>query len=165
MNGKYIQELRDCEVEIMHIQQWIKKNVLDSNVRYLTSYAVIKACGTIEYVLKQMIFDRLSDGANVEAQNYFTKIILDASFNPSTGQMDRLLERLNSNWKKKFDQAIKGKKEKGELNSLVDLRNSFAHGSVITASINDVMNYFQSGKWILEELYQIINDFEVNIVD
>ena len=63
MNGKYIQELRDCEVEIMHIQQWIKKNVLDSNVRYLTSYAVIKACGTIEYVLKQMIFDRLSDGA------------------------------------------------------------------------------------------------------
>ena len=112
-----------------------------------------------------MIFDRLSDGANVEAQNYFTKIILDASFNPSTGQMDRLLERMNSNWKKKFDQAIKGKKEKGELNSLVDLRNSFAHGSVITASINDVMNYFQSGKWILEELYQIINDFEVNIVD
>ena len=44
----------------------------------------------------------------------------------------------------------------GQLNSLVKLRNSFAHGSAITASINDVKNYYNAGIWILEKLCEVM---------
>lgn len=156
MNGNYRQTLRDCEVELNSIQQWIDSNRLDSNVRFLTSYSVIKACGTVEYVFKQIVYDYLSSGANEEAKTYLNKSIIEASFNPSTGQMYRILEKINSNWRVGFENLIKGSSQMGQLNSLVKLRNSFAHGSVITASINDVKSYYNAGIWILENLCEVM---------
>lgn len=152
MNGNYEQALRDCQIELDSIQQWIDSNKLHSNVRYLTSYAVIKACGTIEYVFKQVVYDYLSDGANNEAKNFLNKNIVEASFNPSPGQMYKILEKINSLWKVNFEKKIGGTNQKGQLKSLVDLRNSFAHGSTITASINDVIAYYKAGVLILKEL-------------
>ena len=121
MNGNYRQTLRDCEVELNSIQQWIDSNRLDSNVRFLTSYSVIKACGTVEYVFKQIIYDYLSSGANEEAKTYLNKSIIEASFNPSTGQMYRIIEKINSDWKVEFENLIKGSLQMGQLNSLVKL--------------------------------------------
>lgn len=156
MNGDYRQTLRDCGVELNSIQQWIHSNRLDSNVRFLTSYSVIKACGTVEYVFKQIVYDYLSSGANEEAKTYLNKSIIEASFNPSTGQMYRILEKINSDWRVGFENLIKGSSQMGQLNSLVKLRNSFAHGSAITASINDVKNYYNAGIWILEKLCEVM---------
>ena len=156
MNGDYRQTLRDCEVELNSIQQWIHSNRLDSNVRFLTSYSVINACGTVEYVFKQIVYDYLSSGANEEAKTYLNKSIIEASFNPSTGQMYRILEKINSDWRVGFENLIKGSSQMGQLNSLVKLRNSFAHGSAITASINDVKNYYNAGIWILEKLCEVM---------
>ncbi|MGN0131460.1 MAG: HEPN domain-containing protein [Lachnospiraceae bacterium] len=156
MNGNYRQTLRDCEVELNSIQQWIDSNRLDSNVRFLTSYSVIKACGTVEYVFKQIVYDYLSSGANEEAKTYLNKSIIEASFNPSTGQMYRILEKINSDWRVGFENLIKGSSQMGQLNSLVKLRNSFAHGSAITASINDVKSYYNAGIWILEKLCEVM---------
>ena len=156
MNGDYRQTLRDCEVELNSIQQWIHSNRLDSNVRFLTSYSVIKACGTVEYVFKQIVYDYLSSGANEEAKTYLNKSIIEASFNPSTGQMYRILEKINSDWRVGFENLIKGSSQMGQLNSLLKLRNSFAHGSAITASINDVKNYYNAGIWILEKLCEVM---------
>ena len=156
MNGDYRQTLRDCEVELNSIQQWIHSNRLDSNVRFLTSYSVIKACGTVEYVFKQIVYDYLSSGAKEEAKTYLNKSIIEASFNPSTGQMYRILEKINSDWRVGFENLIKGSSQMGQLNSLVKLRNSFAHGSAITASINDVKNYYNAGIWILEKLCEVM---------
>lgn len=66
--------------------------------------------------------------------------------------MYKLLEKINSLWKVNFESEIGGTNQKGQLKSLVDLRNSFAHGSTITASINDVIAYYNAGVWILEKL-------------
>ena len=151
MNGNYERLLQDCAIELNSIQQWIVNHNLDSNVRFLTSYSVIKACGTIEIVLKQIIYDYLASGANDEAKTFLSKSIIDASFNPSPGQIYKLLERINVRWK-----CIAGTNQKGQLKSLVELRNSFAHGTVITASINDIKNYYNAGMWILEKLDETI---------
>ena len=156
MNGDYSLILRDCRIELENIQRWITANPMDSNVRYLTSYAVIKASGTIENVLKRIIFDTLSDGAKDETKNFLTKSIMDASYNPSPGQIYKLLEKINTDWKQQFESFIHGSNLKGELKSLVELRNSFAHGSSITASIRDVVNYFNAGVWILERLCDVV---------
>ena len=115
---------------------------------------------SIENVLKQIIFDTLSDGAKDETKNFLTKSIMDASYNPSPGQIYKLLERINTDWKQQFESFIHGSNQKGELKSLVELRNSFAHGSSITASIRDVVNYFDAGVWILEKLCDVVEKAE-----
>lgn len=157
MNGNYDRLLQDCAIELNNIQQWISNHNLDSNIRFLTSYSVIKACGTIEIVFKQMIYDYLALGANDEAKAFLNKSIIEASFNPSPGQIYKLLEKINTTWKQSFENSISGTNQKGQLKSLVELRNSFAHGSVITASMNDIKNYYSAGMWILEKLDETIN--------
>lgn len=160
MNGSYERLLQDCTIELNNIQQWISNHNLDSNIRFLTSYSVIKACGTIEIVFKQMIYDYLASGANDEAKAFLNKSIIEASFNPSPGQIYRLLEKINVAWKQDFERSISGTNQKGQLKSLVELRNSFAHGSVITASMNDIKNYYDAGIWILGKLDETINTDE-----
>lgn len=160
MNGDYSLILRDCKIELENIQRWITANPMDSNVRYLTSYAVIKASGTIENVLKRIIFDTLSDGTKEETKNFLTKSIIDASYNPSPGQIYKILEKINTDWKEQFENSIRGSNQKGALKSLVELRNSFAHGSPITASIGNVIDYFNAGVWILERLCDVVEGAE-----
>lgn len=156
MNGDNLEKLNDCQTEIRKIKEWINKNNLDSNIKYLVSYAVIKACGTIEIVFKDFICDFLSYGAIDETKVFLQKKIIDASFNPSTKQICNLFDNLNPEWKKDFESQLKGKQEKEDLNSLVSLRNSFSHGSPINVSIQVVERYFNAGKFILGLIENIV---------
>ncbi len=157
MNGVYEQELNICTQELSSIQSWIADNSLDSNVRFLTSYAVIRASGTIERVLKEMIFDVISLGSTEEAKSYLSRNIVEASFNPSTKKIEHLLPLLNSGWHSDFCNRVRATEQKEQLNSLVDLRNSFSHGSSITTSISDVVEYYHSGVWILRQLSEVLS--------
>lgn len=156
MNGDNLEKLNDCQTEIRKIKEWINKNNLDSNIKYLVSYAVIKACGTIEIVFKDFICDFLSYGAIDETKVFLQKKIIDASFNPSTGQISSLFEKLNPKWKEQFESKLKGSQEKGDLNSLVTLRNTFSHGSSITTSMDDIERYLESGIKILDIIENIV---------
>jgi len=156
MNGKYQSEIADCNLELTKIKGWIDNNKLHSNVKYLVSYSVIKACGTIENVFKEMIFDHLTHNANNEATAYFTNNITNSSCNPSSGQITKILQQINGEWAENFENAIKGSNQKGQLKSLVRLRNSFSHGDSITSSIDEVIRFFIAGCWVLEKLHETI---------
>lgn len=156
MNGRYDSDLKDCSAELIKIKCWIDKNKLDSNVKYLVSYAVIKASGTIENVFKKMTFDHLAKDANEEAITFFTKNIMNSSSNPKTGQIQKMLQQINGVWANNFEEKIKGSNQKGQLNSLIELRNAFSHGSNITSSIDEVILLFNCGCWILEKLHETI---------
>jgi hypothetical protein len=156
MDGRYLSDLRDCSIELNRIKSWINSNPFDSNVRYLISYSVIKASGTIERILKSILFDHVSQGANSEAVNYFSKHITEASFNPSPGAIERILSDFDNSWGVAFKNAISGAQQKGDLKSLVQLRNDFAHGTAITPSIETVLKYYISGVWILNEVCKIV---------
>lgn len=156
MRTEYERQLNDCSTEISNIKSWINANTLDSNIRYLVAYSVVKASGTIEIVFKQMMYDALSDGAKEEAQTFLEKSIIDSSCNPNTGNISKMLEKSDSSRKALFDNIVKGKQEKSDLNSLVNLRNDIAHGRTISTSINTIERYFQSGRWILQELENLL---------
>lgn len=156
MIAENIRRLDDCKVELDNIRMWINSNPLHSNVRYLVSYAVVKASGTIEIVLKSMVYDYLAEGAKVPTQAYLTKMVVDSSCNPNTGNISKMLEQIDVAKKTSFENSIKGSTQKGDLNSLVNLRNDIAHGRVISVTIGTVIKYFESGRSILEKLEQIL---------
>ena len=156
MDGRYINMLDDCYREITVIEAHINGNKFDSLNPFLISYAVVKACGVIEVVYKNLVVDTISVGATSAGKAFFDKNIRDSSSNPSTGNMQRLLQDLNGSWAQQFESQVKGTPEKGSLSSLVQLRNDFAHGRSVTASIGDVKKYFEHGRTILTWLESII---------
>lgn len=146
MNGEFIQMIEDTRAELDSIRKWINAgNQFDSKTRYLISYAVVKASGAVEVIFKNMIYNYLSVGANEKA-------IIDSSCNPNTGNMSNMLQNISSEWKTLFDQQVKQSGEKDKLNSLVQLRNDFAHGDSISVSIDTVIKYFDSAVKILNIL-------------
>lgn len=157
MNGDYERELNDCKIELGKIEHWINRNKLDSNVKYLVAYSVIKATASIEVIFKKMVFEYLAQGVIEDTKKYLSNMIIESSCNPGPGNIGRILEQINGQLKREFDETLKGTQQKGDLTSLVNLRNDFAHGRDVTATINTVVRYFDSGKWVLTVLDDILN--------
>mgnify|MGYP006994345604 FL=1 len=153
MNGEFLQMIEDTKEELDSICKWINdKNQFDSKTRYLISYAAVKASGTVEVIFKNMIYNYLIVGANEKAKGYLEKAIIDSSCNPNTGNMSNMLQNISPEWRTLFDQQVKQSGEKDKLNSLVQLRNDFAHGGSILVSIETVIKYFDSAVKILNIL-------------
>ena len=153
MNGEFVQMIADTRGELDSIRKWINSgNQFDSKTRYLISYAVVKASGTVEVIFKNMIYNYLIVGANEKAKGYLEKAIIDSSCNPNTGNMSNILQNISSELKALFDQQVKESGEKDKLNSLVQLINYFAHCAIISVSIDTVIKYFDSAVNILEIL-------------
>ena len=156
MNGEFLQMIEDTKGELNSIREWINdQNQFDSKTRYLISYAVVKASGTVEVIFKNIIYNYLIIGANEKTKWYLEKVIIDSSCNPGTGNMSSMLQNISSEWKTLFDEQVKQSGEKDKLNSLVQLRNDFAHGDSISVSIDTVIRYFDSAVKILNILDNI----------
>lgn len=52
-------------------------------VPFLTRYAVIKSCGTIEFCFKTIICDHTSQELNEQVRNFIDKKFRNSSMNPS----------------------------------------------------------------------------------
>lgn len=158
MKDDYIDLLKNTDRELQEIRKWINadKNRFDSKTKFLVSYGVIKASGSIEVVFKQIIYDYLTMGVGSKTATYIEKMILDSSCNPNAGNMSNMLQNISSEWKKQFDEQVKESGKKAEINSLVQLRNDFAHGDNITVSIDTVIGYFDAAKEILNILDSVV---------
>lgn len=151
MREELKEKLNECAEELQKIKVRIDKNQFDDMVKYLQRYAIIKACGTVESVVKNMIADYVDADTNLEIQNYIAVKVRDSSTNPSTGNISHLLGEFSSlGWKVAFDEKIKNHQtEKVSLNSLVQLRNDFAHGNSPNATINTIICYFDDARLII----------------
>ena len=159
MKDKYVQQFDDVMQELEYIREWINKdkNKFDKKTKYLVAYAVIKASGSLEVVFKNIIFDYLSFNTREATSLYLEKMILDSSCNPNAGNMSNMLQNISSSKRKIFDEKVKESEKKDKLNSLVQLRNDFAHGDSINISIDTVIKYFDAGKSIVYILDEVVN--------
>ena len=151
MTSELLDRLDDCSDELEKIKTRINKDQFDDMVKFLQRYAIIKACGTIEYVVKNMIADHVDVGSNSELQNYISVKVRESSTNPTTGNISNLLGEFSSTgWKRKFDtELVNHLEEKASLNSLVQLRNDFAHGKSPTIGILNIIKYYDHARSIV----------------
>lgn len=156
MNKDDTRFIDDCRDELTKIETWINKNPLDSNVKFLVAYAVVKSSGTIEVVFKRMIHSFLASGSKSETQRYLEKNIIDSSANPKTSMIERFLEQFDNSRKDSFNKLLSGSQDKVNLNSLVQLRNDLSHGRDISASIAVVKRYYESGVSVLITLDSVL---------
>ena len=154
MNSEHRRYINDCFDELDKIKNWIDKNRLDTNVKFLVAYAVVKASGTIEIVFKSILHEFLSEGCKEETRYFIEKNVVDNSCNPSVDNIKNLLDRVDSDRSKSFVELTKGTRQKGDLSSLVKLRNDLAHGRDINTSIIEVKRYYEWNMSFAEEGYK-----------
>lgn len=131
-------------------------------VPYLTRYAIIRACGAIEYGFKTIISDANTHGQPEQIKNFINKKFRHSSMNPSLTNIISSLKGFDEQWACNFKQILDGyehnQKIKSSLKSLTDARNAFAHGGAPSTSFSSIENYFEDCVKVLESIELAISE-------
>jgi len=163
MNNSTAKTLLDnCREELEKISKIRETDdPLSPTMRFLTMYALIRACGSIECSYKTIIADFCEYKQGPQVKRYLTYSIRENSRNPSLKNITTLLHKFDENWYRKFknklDQHNDNEKIKASLNSLNNSRNQFAHGKDITISFEDVKIYFEDACIIINILDDVVD--------
>lgn len=169
MFNKVVHEnLTNVLSELNAIKEIINKNHFSSANPYLINYSVVRSSGCLEQSYKTLIYDFLRVEDKEKLNVYLKKNIIDSSSNPSTGNIKKMLEGMDSMWSNQFDENIKliskNNEHKSNLNNLVQSRNDFAHGvNLSNIKMETVIKNYQSGIYILKILDCILNEIEMDI--
>lgn len=129
-------------------------------IPYLTKYAIVRACGTIEYCFKTIIADLHTGSPQV--MNYIDSTIRSSSMNPSISNICNTLKKFDEDWNSSFTSKIRDyehpQRLRDSIESLNNARNSFAHGGTPSSSFENVRNYFNDTVTIIEMLDEVVNE-------
>lgn len=161
-NNSVDQELQECERELLQVEALINGLGPTSNIcPYLTKYAIIRACGTIERAYKAVIADYCCYRSKPQVKCFIDRRVRQNSANPSYERILNILKDFDAQWKSQFQVLINGDPNKTalmtSLQSLVDARNDFAHGGDPGATIADTIQYFKDARSVIVHLDSIIS--------
>ena len=160
-NSDVLIVLDECQSDLSKVETIIDSlGQTSSIVPYLTKYAIIKACGTIEVAHKSIIADYCSKRSKKQLKTFVDNKVRDSSRNPSYSNICALLQEFDDEWKDDFKSQIDVHADKSEiltsLGSLVDARNDFAHGGNPTLTISDVIKYYRYCRIAVEIIDNIV---------
>ena len=159
-NDNASSSIESCIQELDRIETLIE-NLLGHTspiIPYLTKYAIVRTCGTIEYCFKTIIAD-LHVGTP-QVLNYIDKTIRQSSMNPSINNICTTLKKFDENWNNTFLEKIRNHEHpqrlRDSIDSLNNARNSFAHGGTPTSTFDNVRNYFNDTVILIQMLDEIV---------
>lgn len=162
MNNKDAEEnLKACSDDLKRIKTLIDDLLGHTSpvVPYLTKYAIVKSCGSIEYSFKAIVADSLSDH-NERISTYLDHTIRNSSMNPSKENIFNTLKKFDLDWLKQFKLDLNSHehsdKIKTSLASLNTSRNSFAHGDNPSATFENISEYFYDSVEVIKLLDNIV---------
>ncbi len=153
--------LLDCENELSQLEEAMKLLGHTSLIgMFLTRYAIIKACGTIERALKTLVADHAESKQSQQVKNFLQSKVRESSMNPNENNIGQLLKSFYQAWATGFNEKLKlitdKERKKQSLKSLVEARNVFAHGGNPTTTIGQVKIYFCDCRDIMTLVDQVI---------
>ena len=163
MNNSSAREvIEGCNIELEKIHHIIQGIGSTSHpVPYLTKYAIIKACGAIEYCFKTILSDTCSNIQTPQIRNFIDNTFRNSSMNPNRDNISRTLRQFDEEWNNRFKNKVNELEHKDRildsLKSLNDARNTFAHGGNPSSSFDNVCNYFNDSLKIIEIIDEIVN--------
>lgn len=147
MQNKFAEEnINNCLQEFERIHHLIEGvGQLSPMVPFLTRYAIIKSCGTIELCFKTIVSDFHSN-QSAQIRNFIDNTIRNSSMNPSKDNICKTLKKFDEKWNEDFKNELSkienSKRIQDSLDSLNNARNDFAHGGNPTPSFDNIRDYF-----------------------
>ena len=161
INSEASKLLETCKLELDNIKLLLESLGEASNpVPYIQRYALIRATGAIETSFKKIIADKVDDGGNLQIKQFIERKVRNCSSNPKLSIIENMLTDFDVRWQKKFNELLSLEdkpKLKGSLSKLVKDRNEFAHGGTPDVGIQETMEYFNDGIYVLELLDKVVN--------
>lgn len=147
MKQELVDMITDCSSELDDIRIKLSSlPALDKSRYYLTQYALIRACGTIEFVYRSIVADFFDASPLTQIHTYLEKTVRTGSMSATYQNMQNLLGKFDDTWKSNFKQAVQQHPQCNQLTSsaksLVENRHAFAHGRPPTATFTDIQNYY-----------------------
>lgn len=163
MNNQNAQSSIDSCIEELDRIETLIENLLGHTspiIPYLTKYAIVRTCGTIEYCFKTIIADLHTGSPQV--MNYIDSTIRSSSMNPSISNICSTLKKFDEDWNNSFTGKIRDHEHpqrlRDSIESLNSARNSFAHGGTPSSSFENVRDYFNDTVIIIEMLDEVVNE-------
>lgn len=153
--------VKQCREELDEVRDAIDRAGPASTVApFLTNYAVVRACGTIEASFKAVVADVCSRKAAKQIKRFVGLKITKSSANPSYSRVLGMLKEFDEGWNKALKDKLHADPDRqrliDSLQSLVDARNTFAHGGSPTITIADVISYYDCGTRVVEYVDMIV---------
>lgn len=120
----------------------------------LAEYLCIRTSGLLETVVKQLVSEFMDGNSQQEVDRY-VKTKMKSVTNLKHAKLEKLLESFSSDWQSQYVSGISDA-EKASLNSIIDLRNSMAHGGTQSASYGTVKSHYNNVKSVIGRLKVII---------
>ena len=163
MNNKSVMKmLEECRIKLNHILAVV--NTLGesaSTTPYVNRYAVIRATGSIEVGFKTIIADRVDQDSHQQLKNFVEKKIRKSSANPRLEKIEEFLKEFDEHWRIRFKEKVAFSDQltlKNALTTLVETRNTFAHGGLEGLAISDTITYFNRGCEVLRILDETVHE-------
>lgn len=153
-NEEVTHSVDDCRTEMLKLRKLIdKEGKMSPITNYLTKYAAIRCCGTLEQAYKSIIADYYEQYAP-ELAKFISTHVRESSMNPSYGNIMKVFRAFDDDRADAFRQAAAeledAKMLQVSLESLNGIRNNIAHGLVVTVSFNEIDTHFLNSVKILE---------------
>lgn len=161
MKAELKEILTECSRQLTDIESKISETEpFDKTRAYLTQYALIKACGTLEYVFRSIVADFFDKSNLTQIQTYLDKTVRSGSMSAKYENMLDLLGKFDKGWRDNFKNAVNGRDDGQRLiesaKSLVTNRHLFAHGKSPTATFNDIHQYYHDALNLIYELDKVV---------
>ncbi len=164
MNNEDVKQIiEDCKKDLLRTESVINETLGATSpiVPYLTHYAVIRACGTIEVAFKDIITDHCIKRTKKQVKFYLENKVRNSSMNPSYDNICKTLNNFDPEWKEKFKEEIGNQTNQDQIRtsikSLVENRNLIAHGGHTNLTITDIIYYFNNSIIAIKILDNIIS--------
>lgn len=153
--------MNDCDAELVDIDNRITKmHALDRGKIYLTQYALIRTCGTIEYVYRSIVADFFTQFGISQIDQYIDQHVRSGSMSATYDNMKSLLKSFDDGWERTFKSNVdahpEGLRIKASIRSLVNNRHQFAHGKAPTATFSDIKQYYSDAKILIQIFDQTV---------
>lgn len=162
MNNNSVEMTLDgCHDELKRLEEAMSLFGATSPIGiYLSRYAIIKACGTIEQAFKSLVADNAEVKQTQQIKNFLRNKVRESSMNPNNDNILKLLGSFDDIWVAQYKAQVQALPDRAKvmdsLKSLVNARNDFAHGGNPSASIVNVHEYFADARRLMEIIDGVI---------
>lgn len=155
-NQNFLTNIDESKEDLQRIRNLISAIGSMSPVAgYLTKFALIRVCGTLEICYKTLIAD-FYESVSPEMQRYITIHVREASLNAKYENIKKVLKEFSEEKSNDYKNIINARVDKEQIlaamSTLNTARNEVAHGGNMALSIADICNHFEKAVCVLEEL-------------
>lgn len=148
--------IKDCLNELNRIERIINAEGSTSPIcSYLTKYALIRTCGTIEVCYKTIIadyYERYSSALGSFITHHVRNATRNGTYENSCTALREFDETKSKNFKVVINSLPDKEKILSSMKSLNTARNNVAHGISSTLSFTDIKGHFNDAIKVIEKL-------------